>query len=237
MGMVHRILILAAIAALFGIKVEPDRPAGPLGPLRVIDADTFDVGDTRVRLHGVDAPEKHQTCLDAEGAEWDCGAWAIEQARAHWEGRTATCEALDTDRYGRTVARCKVGGNDIGAMLVAGGMALAYRDYSTDYVVQEAHAQGARVGMWRGEFQRPEDYRRDPDAPLVADGSDIQITDVVVLSGPESCDIKGNISGSGCIYHVPGGAHYERTTIDEGQGERWFCSPEEAETAGWRPAR
>jgi endonuclease YncB( thermonuclease family) len=236
MGMAHRFLILAAIVTLFGVKVEPDRPTGPHGPLRVIDADTFDVGDIRVRLHGVDAPEKHQTCLDADGAEWDCGAWAIEQARAHWEGRTATCEALDTDRYGRTVARCEVGGNDIGAMLVAGGMALAYRDYSTDYVVQEAHAQGARAGMWKGEFQRPEDYRRNPDGPVVA-SSDIQLTDVVVLSGPESCDIKGNISGSGRIYHVPGGAHYARTTIDEGEGERWFCSPEQAEAAGWRAAR
>ena len=235
MGMAYRVLILAAVA-LFGIRVEPDRPVGPQGTLRVIDADTFDVGDTRVRLHGVDAPEKHQTCLDAEGAEWDCGAWSIEQVRAYWEGRRATCETLDIDRYGRTVARCEVGGNDIGAMLVAGGMALAYRDYSTDYVVQEAHAQGARAGMWKGEFQRPEDYRRNPDSPVVA-SSDVQITDVVVLSGPESCDIKGNISGSGRIYHVPGGAHYARTTIDEGEGERWFCSPEEAEAAGWRPAR
>ncbi|EYD78275.1 Succinoglycan biosynthesis protein [Rubellimicrobium mesophilum DSM 19309] len=235
--MAHRFLILAAIAALFGISVEREAPpAGPHGRLRVIDADTYDVGDTRVRLHGVDAPEKHQTCLDADGAEWDCGAWAIEQARARWEGRQATCEALDTDRYGRTVARCMVGGADIGAMLVAGGMALAYRDYSTDYVVQEAHAQGARVGVWRGQFRRPEDYRRDPDAPIVAD-ADIGITDVEVLSAPEGCEIKGNISPSGRIYHLPGSALYGRTTIDESKGERWFCSPDEAEAAGWRPAR
>ena len=234
--MAHRLLILAAIAVLLGIKVEPDRPAGPHGTLRVIDADTFDVGDTRVRLHGVDAPERHQTCLDADGVEWDCGAWAIERARAHWEGREATCEALDTDRYGRTVARCEVGGEDIGALLVAGGMALAYREYSTDYVVQEAHAQGARAGLWKGEFLRPEDYRRDPDASIVAD-ADSGITDVEVLSAPQGCDIKGNVSGSGRIYHLPGTSHYAATTIDESKGERWFCSPEEAEAAGWRPAR
>lgn len=51
------------------------------------------------------------------------------------------------------------------------------------------------------------------------------------------CDIKGNISGSGRIYHLPGGAHYERTRIDESKGERWFCSEGEARAAGWRPAR
>lgn len=232
--MAHRFVLLAAIAALFGLQIEPDHPDGPQGKLRVVDADTFDVGDTRVRLFGVDAPERHQTCLDAEGAEWPCGEWAIEQARARWEGRTATCEALDTDRYGRTVARCEIGGQDLGATLVSGGMALAYREYSTDYVVQEVHAQGARAGVWRGEFQRPQDYRRDPEAPVVAEA---EITDVVVLSAPEGCDIKGNISGNGRIYHVPGGRSYAATEIDEEEGERWFCSAEEAEAAGWRPAR
>ena len=51
------------------------------------------------------------------------------------------------------------------------------------------------------------------------------------------CDIKGNISDNGRIYHLPGGAHYARTRIDEAKGERWFCSESEARAAGWRPAR
>jgi len=51
------------------------------------------------------------------------------------------------------------------------------------------------------------------------------------------CDIKGNISGNGRIYHLPGGSHYARTRIDEAKGERWFCSEAEARAAGWRPAR
>ena len=49
-----------------------------------------------------------------------------------------------------------------------------------------------------------------------------------------ACAIKGNVSAQGRIYHLPGGAFYERTAIDPGGGERWFCAPEEAQGAGWR---
>ncbi|MFN8463991.1 MAG: hypothetical protein U0X20_00510 [Caldilineaceae bacterium] len=51
-----------------------------------------------------------------------------------------------------------------------------------------------------------------------------------------ACPIKGNIS-SEHIYHMPGQRDYCKTVIDESAGERWFCSPEEAEAAGWRAAK
>ena len=39
------------------------RPPGPLtGDVRVIDGDTIAVGETRIRLEGIDAPETAQTC-------------------------------------------------------------------------------------------------------------------------------------------------------------------------------
>lgn len=199
-----------------------------VGPLRVIDGDTFDVGDQRVRLHGVDAPENAQTCLDPEGQPWPCGDWATEEARALWEGRSAACVVIDTDRYGRAVSRCAVDGEDLGAAMVERGMALAYVEYSDDYLPQQARAEAAGAGLWQGEFQAPWDWRRAPE---------LDITDVVVLSAPEAdCRIKGNVSGNRRIYHLPGGPSYERTVIDESQGERWFCTPEEAEAAGWRAA-
>ena len=49
--------------------------------------------------------------------------------------------------------------------------------------------------------------------------------------------MKGNVTASGKIYHVPGSRHYDRTRIDESKGERWFCSEEEARKAGWRTPR
>ena len=49
------------------------------------------------------------------------------------------------------------------------------------------------------------------------------------------CNIKGNISvrTGERIYHVPGGKFYDATRISLANGERWFCSEEEARAAGW----
>lgn len=54
-----------------------------------------------------------------------------------------------------------------------------------------------------------------------------------------ACDspmVKGNVSATSGekIYHMPGDRFYEVTKIDSENGERWFCTPEEAEDAGWR---
>lgn len=52
------------------------------------------------------------------------------------------------------------------------------------------------------------------------------------------CDIKGNINSDGeKIYHTAVSSSYKNTKIDPSKGERWFCSVEEAQAAGWRPPR
>lgn len=54
----------------------------------------------------------------------------------------------------------------------------------------------------------------------------------------DGCLIKGNISSSGeKIYHMPGQRYYDKTKIDESAGERWFCTEDEAVSAGWRKSK
>ena len=53
-----------------------------LGNAKITDGDTIVINDVRIRFTGSDAPEsyffgKTQTCLDAEGQEWECGKAAI----------------------------------------------------------------------------------------------------------------------------------------------------------------
>lgn len=192
------------------------------GSVRVIDADTWDVGGTRVRLHGIDAPELDQTCTRASGQGWDCGVWATQQVRRLYQGRAATCSRVTQDRYGRTVARCRVQGRDVGQALVAQGLAFAFRKYSTDYVGAENRAKSAVAGLHGARVALPWEHRAARRA------SDT----------PSNCVIKGNISAKGeRIFHRPGQPHYARTRISTSKGERWFCTAEEARKAGWRAAR
>ncbi|MBB3712136.1 endonuclease YncB(thermonuclease family) [Limimaricola variabilis] len=220
-----------AIFAFLGLcSIEPAPAAGPSGIVAVIDGDTLDVGGARVRLHGVDAPENAQRCDTGSGAQWACGDWVTQEASLRFAGREARCETVDIDRYERIVARCAVDGADIGETLVSEGLALAYVEYSRAYEAQEAEARAARRGIWRGEVQAPWDWRR---AKRAGQGIPDPAPERIEAGG---CAIKGNISGGGRIYHMPGDPYYGRTKIDTGAGERWFCSEAEARRAGWRHA-
>ena len=217
---------MARILALFVLLCLPlPAMAGLVGVVRVVDADTWDVGGERVRLFGIDAPEMAQTCQDASGRPWACGVWATGQVRRRFETRVVTCERLDTDRYGRTVARCFENGADVARDMVARGLALAYRRYSGDYVLAEKAAAFRAVGLHSGKLQAPAEYR----AELRRAG---------MTPATDGCRIKGNISSRGeRIYHLPGQRFYDRTRISTAKGERWFCTPSEALENGWRAAR
>ncbi len=213
---------LALVALLCAAPVF----AGPDGPVRVIDGDTFDVGGARVRLHGIDALEVQQTCRTEQGVEWRCGQWVSQQVRALYQGKTARCEALDRDRYDRIVARCRVGGRDVGDVLVSAGLAYAFRKYSMEYDLAEKQAAVADRGIWAHVATRPGQHRAAQRAARPAQ------------SAPAGCAIKGNLSSKGArIYHMPGQEHYAGTRINTAKGERWFCSEAEARAAGWRRAR
>lgn len=201
------------------------------GYARVLDGDTLDVQGVRIRLFGIDAPEKTQICTLATGASWPCGSAAQEALERKLGNRRVTCQRRDVDTYGRVVAVCRLGSEDINAWLAGAGWVVAYRQFSDDYVDEEAAARRARLNLWKGSFELPADYRR----------RERQEAERPAASEPASgshCRIKGNISRSGeRVYHVPGGEFYAQTVITPAAGERLFCSEQEARAAGWRRAQ
>ncbi len=151
-------------------KLPPHRPSSTVPPARVttpmivtgratiVDGDTLDIGGKRIRLHGIDAPESQQNC-QTESLSYRCGRDATTALADKIGQRPVACHRKDVDRYGRLVGVCWIGTEDLNAWMVWQGWAVAYRRFSTDYVLHEDAAKKARRGIWRGQFQMPWDWR------------------------------------------------------------------------------
>ena len=152
--------LIAAAAALILSAAGALSAVAQTGPARVVDGDTIDVAGTRVRLWGIDAPESRQSCVAAE-IVYACGQRATEHLLALVANGEVRCEPRTRDRYGRTVALCRVDGRDLGAAMVRDGWALAFVRYSGDYVAQEREAKEAKRGLWAGSFTPPWGWREE----------------------------------------------------------------------------
>lgn len=235
----------------------PERSETPQQPvlvgtvIKVTDGDTIKVqlssGPITVRFDSIDAPEKNQP--------WGMEAQAALARRV--DQQEVALDVTTQDRYERLVATVYMGDANINGWMVQQGHAWAYRQYlkDEDYCVWEAEARSLGRGLWAGRPYAPwewrqaqrggaggfTDYSRETADNCIA--SMRRPTRTAVREVPSSlpvaastgkCLIKGNISHNGRIYHIPGSPTYESTKIDESKGERWFCSEEEAQAAGWR---
>jgi endonuclease YncB( thermonuclease family) len=150
-------LALSALAVMFSGACLADI----MGRASVIDGDTIEIHGQRIRLHGIDAPEKGQHCFDATNRPYRCGQRAAMALDEFISQSPVTCQEKDVDRYGRTVASCRVRGEDIELWLVRGGHAFAYRRYSSDYIGAEQDAKNNRRGIWTGRPQPPWEWRKE----------------------------------------------------------------------------
>lgn len=201
----------------------------------ISDGDTITVitpagKQERIRFYGIDAPETGQPFgrVSTEHVKKVIGI----------AGFQVEITAIDQDRYGRIVGMVIVNGLNLNRDLVRVGLAWVYPQYCKrpecrEWRELEQEAKANKLGLWREpETVPPWEWRRkqrdrQPDQPAAS-----------APARGDDCLIKGNINRQGeKIYHVPGGRYYEQTKIDEGRGQRWFCSEEEARAAGWRRSR
>ena len=129
------------------------------GSVQVVDGDSLRKDDTDIRLYGIDAPEYRQSCRDRHGTEYSCGKQSANALRGLVKGQEVSCSSVETDRYGRAVAVCKIGELDINKEMVRLGWAVAYSRHSAAYLRAEVEAKKAKRGIWAGAFEKPEDYR------------------------------------------------------------------------------
>jgi endonuclease YncB( thermonuclease family) len=154
-AMIHNQLSALMLAASFLIAAPVAAYDGDTitGSAYAKDGDTLQINAESVRLYGIDAPEKKQTCEES-GRTSPCGKKAAEMLGEIIKGEIITCTRKPgSDRYGRMLARCvTAGGKDIGGAMVSAGYALAYTKYSGDYVAIESEARKAKRGLWHENF-------------------------------------------------------------------------------------
>lgn len=114
---------LAQVPAGQVLAVTSSEDVGCTNP-RVVDGDTLRCGATRIRLQGIDAPELPGHCARGRACTPGDPVASTDALRALVGGAAMVCRQTDTDRYGRTVARCSVRGRDLSCAQVEGGFAV-----------------------------------------------------------------------------------------------------------------
>lgn len=202
---------------------------------RVIDGDTVELENgEKVRYIGIDTPET----LDPRKPVQCFGKEAAEKNRELVGGKRVRLEkdVTNRDKYNRLLRYVYVPAGESGPEifvnleLLKRGFAHSYTyppdvKHQPEFVEAEREAREAGRGLWKS-------------CPIPKENVDLSPTGFQSSSTDSSCKIKGNIGGTGeKIYHLPGCGSYEKTSIDESRGEKWFCGEDDAVSAGWRKAK
>ena len=132
------------------------------GKTSVLDGDSLKVGGKEVRLFGLDAPEYRQTCFDEKNQEYNCGQVSRVFLENLVEKKDVKCIYGEKDKYDRFLSKCFIGEISINEELVKNGMAVIYNfaESSEEMNKLEAQAKGKKLGIWKGTFQLPKEYRK-----------------------------------------------------------------------------
>lgn len=139
--------------------VPPDDKNAITGRAYVSDGDTIHIGEQKIRLEGIDAPEIKQYC-DRDGQQWSCGVTARDALRKQIGNNGVRCTITGQDRYKRHLGHCWLGDQNLNSWMVRNGHALAYSRYSKRYVPEELAAWFENAGLHASRYEKPADYRK-----------------------------------------------------------------------------
>ena len=127
--------------------------------IQVIDGDTIHIGKLKYRFFGIDAPEIKQIC-EKDNTKIQCGFIAKSVLQNKIADKIPECVVKDKDRYQRLVAECFIGKESLSRFMVREGYAVAYSQYSKDFIDDEKYAKENKLGIWSMNFQVPSEYRK-----------------------------------------------------------------------------
>jgi endonuclease YncB( thermonuclease family) len=158
--MIGKALFVVAAVAMAGLGSQAVADEVPVyrGQAEVVGPAMLSLAGKRIVLYGVDAPVKGQPC-HAGTKVWDCATASAKTLLNLVGTQEIACEQHRVDGFGRVFAVCKAGEVDLNRALVEAGMAVALPKETPDYVASEAAAKSKGIGVWRGPFTAPADYR------------------------------------------------------------------------------
>lgn len=215
-----------------------------------VSGDTLRVGGTLFRLDGVDAPELDQVCLNDKGAVWACGTAARDALASALDKHAVDCDDRGADPLlpSRRIGICWLDAADLSLnqRLVREGWAVGFESEGQPrFKADQNAAQDNRRGLWQGCFVAPVDLRHWNKSKAQLRGRSCRAVDNRKARDqlfperpamPPGCAIKGNnviraqVSGHRGVYHLESCRSYPRAKWPN----RWFCSEEEAQAAGYR---
>ena len=128
------------------------------GNPRIIDGDSLEIKNEKIRFLGIDAFEKKQECIRKNGTKYKCGEVAISNLLMIISRQPIRCVAKKKDRYKRWLATCYIGKLDINENMVSLGYAFNYM--SKKYKSAENDAMKVSAGAWSGKFIFPWKWRK-----------------------------------------------------------------------------
>ena len=161
------ISICPVFFSLTNINVESQEVRLISGIAKVIDGDTIRINEKKIRLLGIDAPEKKQQCKKpwltisflSFNKDYPCGLISTDKLKKKINDKFIICEYTTKDRYKRYIAECFKEKTNLNAWMVRNGYAVAYRKYSKKYVSHENFAKKEKLGLWLGTFEMPWNWR------------------------------------------------------------------------------
>ena len=150
--------LILALLGLFSTCTAQEITSSPDLPIKIIDGDSLEIGNNRIRLMGIDAPEYIQYCKNANKVKYNCGIEAKKHLEQIINNSPITCKIHQKDQYDRDLCTCYKDNIDINAEMVRSGYALVYLESS--YQKQQEEAKQHKRGIWQGRFMHPRLFRR-----------------------------------------------------------------------------
>ena len=139
------------------------------GKALTIDGDTIKIKNKKIRLHGIDAPEIKQLCqrtflsifIFSFQENYKCGEISKKKLEKYVKNNIIKCKVEGIDRYKRILGTCYKNTININSRMVRNGYAVAYKKYSKKYLSAEREAKREELGLWKGKFDMPWDWRKN----------------------------------------------------------------------------